>query len=74
MPVGDSSVCGEDHHAKKGSCSKSKHLPHRLYCDRCDISILCPKKVGDHKENGEDEKEVAVDGEIIMKQEGGDSP
>ena len=55
---------------RKGK-GKSKNLPHRLYCDRCDISIPCPKKVGDHEENGEVEKEV--DDEIIIKQEDADS-
>ena len=27
--------------------SQLRNLPHKLYCERCDISIMCPKRKAD---------------------------
>ena len=45
---------------KKKSSSRFKNLPHSLYCEKCDVSIVCPKQSGNHEseENGEPANET----------------
>ena len=54
--------------------SIARNLPHELYCERCDISVTCPRveqilDVAGGKSDGESDKEVVLEEEIKEKDE-----